>query len=189
MLVAKKKLYCYVDETGQDTAGRFFAVGVLVTEAEQEKLRRRLAAIEKQSSKGIIKWHKALHRYRAAYVAAIAHVPELRHALFVAIYRDSKEYLNHIADAIAKVLRHKRGDRAIVYVDALRDSEQQKLKRQLHPSVRIPIQVRGIRKDENSAFIRLVDAICGLIRDADEGNAWAKKMVQKLKRKGIVEAL
>lgn len=64
-----------------------------------------------------------------------------------------------------------------------------KLKQQLRPSVNIPTQVRGIRKDENNACIRLVDAICGLVRDAQEGDDWSKKMVQKLKRKAILEEL
>lgn len=29
----KQKLYCYVDETGQDTEGRLFLVSVVVTDA------------------------------------------------------------------------------------------------------------------------------------------------------------
>lgn len=76
-----------------------------------------------------------------------------------------------------------------MYVDALKDSDQPKLKRQLRPSVKIPTQVRGVRREENNAFIRLVDAICGLVRDADEGEDWADEMVQRLKRKGILESL
>ena len=28
----KQKIYCYVDETGQDTLGQFFIISVVVTE-------------------------------------------------------------------------------------------------------------------------------------------------------------
>jgi hypothetical protein len=34
----KQKLYCYVDETGQDTLGQFFIVSVVITEDIREKL-------------------------------------------------------------------------------------------------------------------------------------------------------
>ncbi len=34
----KQKLYCYVDETGQDTKGALFIVVVLVTDDEKDKL-------------------------------------------------------------------------------------------------------------------------------------------------------
>lgn len=185
----KRKLYCYVDETGQDTAGRFFAVSALITEAERERLLKELEAIEQESGKGNTKWKKARPVARKKYIERIAELSDLYERVFFATYRDSKEYLVHTADTIAKSLRQKRGDQAIIYVDALSEAEQPKLKRQLRPSVRIPTQVRGVRREENNAFIRLVDAICGLVRDADEDNDWAKQMVQKLKRKGILAAL
>jgi Protein of unknown function (DUF3800) len=184
-----KKLYCYVDETGQDTEGLFFAVSVLVTELEREKLVSILESIENKSGKGAVKWHKSKRKQRMAYVEELSGVQGLLNALYVSMYQNSKEYLIHTADAIAKSLRKKRSKRAIVYIDALKDAEQIKLKRQLRPSVKIPTQVRGIRKDENNACIRLVDAICGLVRDAQEGDEWSKKAVQKLKRKGILETL
>lgn len=184
-----RKLYCYVDETGQDTAGRFFAVSVLVTKAEREKLLKKLEDIEKRSGKGNIKWHKSKRRHREKYLEEITQVTELHHSLFVATYHDSKNYLVHTADAIIKSLRRKRGDRAIIYVDALKDAEQQKLKRQLRPSVMIPTKVRGVKREENNTFIRLVDAVCGLVRDAEDGRAWAKKMIRRLKKRDLLESL
>ena len=47
-----QKLYCYVDETGQNTKGRLFIVSVIVTEGEREELARQLEEIEKASKKG-----------------------------------------------------------------------------------------------------------------------------------------
>jgi hypothetical protein len=42
--------------------------------------------------------------------------------------------------------------------------------RDLHIQTR---KVRGVRKDENDALIRLADAVCGLVRDAEDGVPWA----------------
>ena len=47
-----QKLYCYVDETVQDTKGKLFIVSVIVTEGEREQLARQLEEIEKNSGKG-----------------------------------------------------------------------------------------------------------------------------------------
>ncbi|MEF3692334.1 MAG: hypothetical protein V3574_04760 [Candidatus Moraniibacteriota bacterium] len=50
-------------------------------------------------------------------------------------------------------------------------------------------KIRGIKKDENNAFIRLVDAVCGLIRDAEAENKWALEILNELMKNGIVKSL
>ena len=50
------KLYCYVDETGQDTKGALFVVSVAVTKKDRDELRELLAKLEKASGKGKTKW-------------------------------------------------------------------------------------------------------------------------------------
>lgn len=184
-----RKIYCYVDETGQDTAGRFFAVSILITENERDELLKSIEEIEQVSNKRNTKWKKARPVTRKRYFEMISDLLELREKLFVVTYKDSKDYLVHTADAITKSIRKKKASRAIIYVDALNNSEQSKLKKQLQPSIKIPTQVRSARREENNAFIRLVDAVCGLVRDAQEDNEWAKTMIQKLKRKNILENL
>ena len=54
----KEKLYAYVDESRQDTRGRFFLVAVVITEQERDVLRRQLAEIERTSGKETHKWTK-----------------------------------------------------------------------------------------------------------------------------------
>ena len=54
-----QKLYAYVDESGQDTAGRIFVVGIVVLEQEREKIAQALEHIEERSGKLIKKWHRA----------------------------------------------------------------------------------------------------------------------------------
>jgi len=48
-----KKLYYYVDETGQDTQGKFFLVCVVVVDTTfRDRVEKRLLAMEKRSKKG-----------------------------------------------------------------------------------------------------------------------------------------
>lgn len=50
-------------------------------------------------------------------------------------------------------------------------------------------KVRGVKKDQNNAFIRLADAFCGLVRDAIGGNPWAKGVLQNMVDKKVVVEL
>lgn len=50
------KLYCFVDETGQDTKGKFFLVSVVISGAEREHLGKLLNETEQQSGKLEKKW-------------------------------------------------------------------------------------------------------------------------------------
>ena len=59
-----QKLYCYVDESGQDTEGKLFLVSVVITGSEREGLRNKLRKIEQMSGKGTKKWKKATRDHR-----------------------------------------------------------------------------------------------------------------------------
>ncbi len=52
----REKLYCYVDETGQDTKGAIFIVAAIISDGEQSVLEKFLLGCEKASGKGIKKW-------------------------------------------------------------------------------------------------------------------------------------
>ena len=47
-----QKLYAYVDESGQDTKGRMFVVGVVVLEKEYGHILKELNRIEENSKTG-----------------------------------------------------------------------------------------------------------------------------------------
>lgn len=46
-----QKLYCYVDESGQDTKGEIFVVGIVILEQERERMEKELESIETISGK------------------------------------------------------------------------------------------------------------------------------------------
>lgn len=186
MPTPRKRLYCYVDESGQDTAGDFFVVSILVTGDERNSLLQQLLEIERESKKRNIKWHKANYQHRLAYIELLTEFSGLEGKIFYETYNEGKEYLVYTSDTTAKTLRHKRADAFTIYIDGYREAELTSFKRHLRPSVKVPTQIRGVKRDENNAFIRLVDAICGLVRDAQENDQQAKLAVQKLKRRGII---
>ena len=63
-----QKLFCYVDETGQDTRGALFIVSVVITSEDRDPLRRTLETIERSSGKRRRKWNHTKPAARAAYV-------------------------------------------------------------------------------------------------------------------------
>jgi len=58
--------------------------------------------------------------------------------------------------------------------------------RVLHIRVR---KVRGVRKDESDALIRLADALCGFVRGAVEGQEAMQGLLEQGKRTGFLKEL
>jgi hypothetical protein len=187
----KKKIYAYVDESGQDTKGNIFVVSILVLESEVEKIQSELLAAEKVSGKLNIKWRKSSHKTRTAYLERVVEITSLRNTIFYDIFGDSKKYIEMTSYATAKAILKKADSdyKATVFVDGLKKGEVAIFIRGLKDLKIKTRKIRGIKKDENNCFIRLVDSICGLVRDADSGREWAQAVLQKLRAKKIAEEL
>jgi hypothetical protein len=90
------KLYCYVDETGQDTRGVFFMVGVVVADQDRDAIRNLCLAFERLSGKGRAKWLKAGFRQKRDYIGRVLYEPSFNGRLFVAVYQRTQEFrCNH----------------------------------------------------------------------------------------------
>jgi hypothetical protein len=187
----KQKLYAYVDETGQDTEGHFFLVSVLVVGKTRDRLADKLREIEKVSRKRNAKWHKARPEYRMAYLEAVAGLRELKGRLFFEAFSDPRKYVELSSFTAAKAILRRAGEdyKVSVFVDGFSARERELFSRGLR-ELRIKTRkIRSVKKEENDEFIRLVDAVCGAVRDALEGQAWAGDMVEKLKGKKILMEL
>jgi hypothetical protein len=187
----KEKIYAYVDESGQDTKGLIFVVSILVFETEKNDILAALEEAEKESRKKNIKWNKSKHEFRKAYIEKISNMEILKGKIFFDIFSDTKKYIELTSYATAKaVLRKSDGDyKATIFVDGLKKKEIEKFIKGLRDLKIRTKKVQGVKKDENNAFIRLVDSVCGLVRDANEENKWAIKMVEKMKKKKIAKEL
>src|SRR5947199_1122888 len=76
--IVAQELYCYVDESGQDTEGRLFIVSVVITSQEKQLLEERLELIEQETGKHSVKWSRTAKKIRYAYIEQILNVVELR---------------------------------------------------------------------------------------------------------------
>ena len=97
-----QKLYCYVDETGHDTLGRFFLVVVIISDRTSvEKLRTALEQLEEATGKQRLKWNKTPLATKSAYIEGILGTPELKGNVFYSIYHGTQDYVLATAHTVA----------------------------------------------------------------------------------------
>lgn len=189
------KLYCYVDETGQDISahqGRtpFFAVSVVVTNSERAELERICEYYETVSKKGKFKWGKAEAQRRLEYLRLILEDKRFASLLRVVVFGDVQRKFDEATyTAIAYAIRHDAPPdyKAYIYVDALAHDKRTYYRKGLH-RFGIPTgEIKGIARDESSALIRLADAVAGATRDTYEaGNEQIKLLLADAKVRGQV---
>lgn len=183
-----KKLSVYVDESGQDTKGDLFIVGILIVDEERTKLSYDLENIERQSEKNL-KWRKSRHISRKKYIEMLLDLSYLQETIFFGEFHDSGEYIHLTSLATAKaILKKAKKDeyKASIFVDGFKKKEIEMFSRGLRDLRIRTRKIRGVKKDENNSFIRLVDSLCGLVRDANDGNSWAMESIEKLMKKKFV---
>lgn len=186
-----QKLYCYVDESGQDTKGRFFLVSVVISDkTSKDEIENILLDIEHSSGKGLLKWRAAPFVKRIAYLEAVLRTRALKYSIFYAVYHTSKEYLPLTTYTIAQAIGIKTHDSYLVtiVIDGLNKKERELVTRGLRTLKIHYKKVRGAR-DEASPLVRLADACAGLLRDFEEGAPYAQEFVQRLLSAEIVKKL
>lgn len=119
------KLFCYVDETGQDTRGAFFVVSVVITPHDRDRLRRALETIERTSRKGRRKWTHTKPAARAAYIDEVLRgiAPDV--TLAYDVYPNTTNYPAKTVLTIARSIALVATDatKATVFVDGLRRAQ------------------------------------------------------------------
>lgn len=181
-----KKIYCYVDETGQDTMGTLFLVSIIVAEGEHDSLREKLQEIEHASGKGMRKWMKTRPKQKVNYIRKVLKIPEFKGKLCYAVYRGETDYLSSTVLATAQAIKtHVTTDyRAVVFVDGLPKSQVHWFGTELrHMRVNID-KVRGVRREEADSLMRLADALCGFVRQTKEGS---NKELKELLERGLAK--
>lgn len=103
---AKQKLYCYVDETGQDTQGRLFIVVAIIVENDRDKVEVFLEKTEKESDKGKRKWVKSREKEKNTYLNHAFSPVYLKGALFYHLQHNTKAYEAQTVITIEQSIRH-----------------------------------------------------------------------------------
>lgn len=169
----QKKLYCYVDETGQDTKGKLFIVVAIVVENERDDLINKLEKAEKQTKKWKKKWFKTKKEIQSKYIELVLSSSIIKKIVYYQTFHQSAAYQDLtclvVAKAINRYLEIKKikNYKASVFVDGLSkklENRISKILRDLGVKIR---KVRGVR-DEANAIIRLADSVAGMVREIDE---------------------
>ena len=175
------RLYCYVDETGPDTKGRYFLVAVIITEKQQrDALEEQMERIERESKKGKRKWIRTHPQRKFAYLEGLLDVDLLRESILYASYQNRTDYVQLTTLTIAQAILHKAEDnyQAIIYIHRLNRADRKRISVGLGQQNIRKKKVRGLR-ETSSALIRLADAMAGFLRDCEEGEAYTKDLFRR----------
>ncbi|MFH1029879.1 MAG: hypothetical protein V1770_01315 [bacterium] len=130
------KLYCYTDETGQDTMGKLFLVSIVIAEKiNLELFRKEIFKIELKT-KGRKKWTKTSDKKKILFIEEVLRLKFLRGSLYYSIYENTTEYTPLVAVAISKAIYRKIEKikweyAANIIIDDLRKTDREIVRREL----------------------------------------------------------
>lgn len=182
------KLYCYVDETGQDVRSPDFIVVTVIASTDLESLRTELQKIEQESGKRRRKWTSATVAQRLAYVERVLNISGFQDTIFYSKFPKPTQYPDSTFLAISQALKSVAGDQlfqAHVFIDGLSLSERQRGAKYLRAFNRGVKKVRGLR-DENDEFIRLADTFAGFVRAHFEGADYTTQLYNRGVTRGAI---
>jgi hypothetical protein len=179
MATSREKLYCYVDETGQDAATKFFSVVAVVSAGDQDRLRRKLEEIEEAAGTGHRKWHKSRSERRLRYLALMLEARLLPGQIFFGTYRKPTPYFFPFVETIEGAIKTRASGSytAKVFIDGIDRQKAAELTNALRDRGVSLQMVRG-RRDESEPLIRLADMWAGCIRAARLGTGAESAILQ-----------
>lgn len=178
-----QKLYCYVDETGQDARSNVFIVVAVVSEQEQSQLRQKLIDAEQVAGIGISKWNNASHDRRIKFLQTVLDQGIAKGDLFYSAYEKPIPYFFPLLDLVAKAIKTKAQEtyKTKVYVDGIDRKKAKELTNALRIEG-ISLGLVKMRRDESEPLIRLADRWAGCVRATIEGNNEPKRIVEQAKQ-------
>lgn len=183
-----QKLYCYVDETGQEEHAPFFLVSVVIFEDERDQAQEILRRIEDTSKKGSRKWNKAKDDRRTKYIELVFGEKLFVGRFFFSVDETRGDYVAATITGTAEAIKAYAHEdyRASVRIDGLKKSERNRFA--------VGLRNQGIRTatvggatDETDIFIRLADALCGFLRQALTGRGDFQKLMRQAERDGYLK--
>lgn len=179
-----QKLYCYVDETGQDLGSEFFVVVTIVTDKQQEELRRELCKIEKLSGTDERKWHKSRPARRLKYIQLLLEKGLGKGEVYFGHYQKPLPYFLPILETIKRaiVFKSQKNYQATVYIDGIDKRKAVELTNSLRISG-VNLGLVKSKRDESEPLIRLADMWAGCIRQALLKREKEKELFELAKQK------
>lgn len=180
----KQKLYCYVDETGQDTSANYFIVVAIVSEQEQDRLKEKLITLENDTNVGRKKWHKTKSPDRENFLRATVKEKIAKGEIFYSQYKKPLPFFLPLLETSSKAIESVAQEpyNLVVYVDGIDKKKARELTNALRLKGVKTAYVRSAR-DESEPLIRLADRWVGCIRAALENRAEDKELIAQATNK------
>ena len=185
-----QKLYCYVDESGQDPRSAFFVVVAVVSDQHQDDLREKLSAFEQHSRTGFRKWHKSQPERRQRYLKAVLDQGIGTGEVFFGHYEKPVPYFFPMLDVLEQALKRQAKGRysARVYVDGIDRKKAAELTGALRAHG-LSLGFVKSRRDESEPAIRLADMWAGCIRAALLGRSEEQRLLERAQQAGYLVAV
>jgi len=122
-----KKLYCYVDESGQNTKGRIFVVSIVLTDQTRDELLKICEQLEQVSGKRKDKWGDAGHEERMRYLKHIFADDRFKGCLRYELFHQTVDYDNATVKGIVTAVKWEKQIgkyTTVVYIDGLRKTKR-----------------------------------------------------------------
>ncbi len=183
-----QKLYCYIDETGQDAGSEFFIVVAIVSDKEQDLLRNQLLEIESQTKIGQRKWHKTQTERNVLFLQAVVKKETGKGEVYFGHYKKPIPYFLPMLETLEKAILDKaKGNyKAIVYVDGIDKKKAAELTNALRVR-NIKLEFVRSSRDESDPLIRLADRWAGCARAASLDRREEKEIFEKAERKSYIK--
>lgn len=186
----KQKLYCYVDETGQDSGTEFFVVVAIVSEQDQNLIRNQLFEIESSAKIGLRKWHKSKNERKRKFLQLILEKKIGKGEIYFGRYKKPIPFFLPMLEVLEKSIldKAKENYKAIVYVDGIDKKKASELTSALRVR-KIKLEFVRSARDESEPLIRLADRWAGCIRSAFSGNKIEKRIFNEAKEQKYLKKI
>lgn len=185
-----KKLYCYVDETGQDAGSQIFIVAAVIAWDDVPVLRTNLMELEKELKVGSKKWHKLRHESRIEFMKKFlrAKYPNLK--IYFGRFIKPTLYYFPTLEVVGKALGNfNQPIQVVVSIDGLDSISAKKMTNALRSKHLQLKLVKGWR-DESEVLIRLADRWAGCLRLAFVShNKECEELVSRAGKKGVLKEI
>lgn len=186
-MIKKQKIYCYVDETGQDVGSVFFIVVAVIVADNSNTVRELLIKIERMGKIGVAKWHKLRNEDRIQFLSAILEIRNVEFKIYFGQYRKNLSFFLPLVETIDKSIKDyaPKDYKAIVCVDGIDKQKAQELTMVLRDK---GINLKYVRtaRDQSEPLIRLADRWAGCIRLGTKGHQKYSDLMLEAIRKGLL---
>lgn len=183
-----QKLYCFVDETGQDAGSENFIVVAVIVTSNLIAIRERLENLEKITRITNVKWHKAAYQYRIKFIEEFLQEDNKDLQIYFIKVKKPVFYYAPMMEILQKSIaaNSSSGTQAIIVIDGLDKLSGKKITNSLRTkTLRIKL-AKGVR-DESEPLIRLADRWAGCIRMGLSGNEECARLVARAEKKGLLK--